>query len=206
MPAKRQARNRPLRVGVTGHRPNRMPGQQWDRIKNDLNKAMHKIEVTHPGRRFVLLSGLAEGADRLAAFVALGRGWRLRAILAFDRARFQEDFPSPFAVSEFRALLRASEKVEEPKIGAHLHKPPEEGYHHVGQRLLGLSDVLLAIWDGERSRGKGGTVDVVEEARASGIPVIWMHANKPQEPRWLMSANRIGGRIARSGTPPARSR
>ena len=206
MPAKKRARSQLLHVGVTGHRPDRMPEQQWDRIKDDLAGAMHDIEAAYPARQVVLLSGLAEGADRLAAFVALGRGWRLRAILAFHRARFQEDFPSPFAIGEFRALLRASEKVEEPKTGAHRHKPPEEGYYRVGQRLLDLSDVLLAIWDGEGSRGKGGTVDVVKEARASGIPVIWVHASKPRKPRWLRSANRIGGRIARSGTPLARAR
>jgi hypothetical protein len=206
MSAKRQARNGPLHVGVTGHRPNRMSEQQWDRVKSDLAKVMQKIEVTYPVRRFVLLSGLAEGADRLAAFVAIGRGWRLRAILAFHRARFQEDFPGPFAVGEFRALLKASDKVEEPKKGAHLREPPEARYHAVGQRLLELSDVLIAIWDGKGSRGRGGTVEVLQEARRRGIPVIWLHANKPQRPRWLMSADRIGGRIARSGTPLARAR
>src|SRR5262245_36626546 len=103
MPRKKPVRDRPLRVGVTGHRPNRLPEQEWDRIKNDLAEGMHDIEVAYPAHRVVLLSGLAEGADRLAAFVALGRGWRLRAILAFHRARFEEDFPSMFAVGEFRA-------------------------------------------------------------------------------------------------------
>jgi hypothetical protein len=188
MPKQSPVRDRPLCVGVTGHRPNRVPEQQWDRIKNDLAEAMHDIEAAHPARRVVLLSGLAEGADRLAAFVALGRGWRLRAILAFHRARFEEDFPGMFAVGEFRALLKASEKVEEPKKGAHLGRAPEEGYHAVGQRLLALSHVLLAVWDGEGSRGRGGTVDVVEEARVRGIPVIWVHASKPQKPRWLVCA------------------
>lgn len=191
MPAKKvPVRNRPLYVGVTGHRPNRMPERHWHRIKNDLAKVMHKIEATHPAHRIVLLSGLAEGADRLSAFVALGRGWGLRAILAFHRKRFQDDFPNSFAVGEFLALLRASQSVEEPKKRAHLRRRPEEGYHAVGQRLLELSDVLLAIWDGEGSRGMGGTAEVVQEARARGIPTIWVHATKPHEPKWLTFGKR----------------
>jgi hypothetical protein len=167
-----------------------MPQGQWDRIKDDLAAVMDEIEATHCARRVVLLSGLAEGADRLAAFAALGRGWRLRAILAFHRSRFEEDFPAPFAIGEFRALLQASDEVEEPRKGAHHGRPPEEGYHAVGQSLLALSDVLIAIWDGEGSRGKGGTVEVIEAARERGIPVVWVHASKAQDPKWLTAARR----------------
>ena len=185
MTPKTRAHDRRLRVGVTGHRPNRMPEAQWERNKSDLAEAMAKIEEMHRGRGRILLSGLAEGADRMAAFVALGRGWRLGAILAFHRTRFEEDFPNPFAIGEFRALLAASDTVEEPGRSAHRGKPPEDGYHAVGQRLLEQSHVLIAVWDGEGSRGKGGTVDVMEEARARGIPVVWVHASKPQRPRWL---------------------
>lgn len=175
---RRAARSGNVYVGVTGHRPNRMPERHWDRIKQDLADAMADIEAAHPGRQITLLSGVAEGADRLAAFVALGRGWKLQSILAFHRARFEDDFPTAFSVGEFRALLKASDRVSEPKRDAHLPKPAEDAYHAVGQRLLELSDVLIAVWDGQRSRGKGGTVAVMEEARDEGIPVIWVHARK----------------------------
>jgi hypothetical protein len=152
---------------------------------------MAGIEAAYPGRQITLLSGVAEGADRLAAFVALGRGWKLQSILAFRRARFEDDFPTAFAVGEFRALLEASDRVLEPKGDARLSKPAEEAYHAVGQRLLEQSDVLIAIWDGQRSRGKGGTVDVLEEALDRGIPVIWVHARKAQPVQHLRSQNAI---------------
>jgi len=177
-------RTRVVRVAVTGHRPNRMPEAQWRRIKADLDRVMAEIEAQNPAARAVLLSGLAEGADRLAAFVALGRGWDLHAVLAFDRTRFEQDFPDAFLVGEFRALCKAATTVEEPKATAR-KRPPEHGYHRVGQRLLALSDVLIAVWDGEGSRGKGGTVEVIEDARARNIPVIWVHAKKPRPPQHL---------------------
>lgn len=182
-PAKRS--NKALFVGVTGHRPNRMPARQWGRIKRELSQVMGELESGHPGRPPVLLSGLAEGADRLAAFVALGRGWSLRAVLAFHRTRFEKDFPTPFAIGEFRALLEAADKIDEPKKSADRGQPPEDGYHAVGQTLLACSDVLIAVWDGQGSQGRGGTVDVIEAARAKGIAVIWIHASKSQKPKWL---------------------
>ena len=124
MTIKRSAKTKKtLSVGVTGHRPNRMPESQWDRIKRDLATVMAEVEAMHTDRRLVLLSGIAEGADRLAAFAALGRGWCLRSILAFHRTRFEQDFPEPFAIGEFRALLAASEAVEEPRKGAQVRGP-----------------------------------------------------------------------------------
>lgn len=192
MTIKRPAKTtKTLRVGVTGHRPNRMPASQWDRIKRDLATVMAEVEATHRDRRLMLLSGIAEGADRLAAFAALGRGWSLRSILAFHRTRFEADFPEPFAVGEFRALLAASETVEEPRKGAHVRRP-EDGYDAVARRLIVSSDMLIAVWDGEGSRGKGGTVDVIEQAHAKGIPVIWVHARKAQLPRRLRAPNGTG--------------
>lgn len=188
-----------LYVGVTGHRPNRMPESQWARIKADLSTVMAEIESANPGRRLLLLSGIAEGADRLAAFVALGRGWPLRSVLAFHRTRFEADFPEPFAIGEFRALLAASEKIEEPRKGAYEHSP-NDGYHAVGRRLIARSDVLIAIWDGQGSRGKGGTVDVIEQARAEGVMVIWLHATEAKRPKMLRASS--GGELIKK--PKAR--
>ena len=157
---------------------------------------MGEIEAANPARKLVLLSGLAEGADRLAAFVALGRGWALNAVLAFHRTRFEEDFPDPASVGEFRALLAAAADVAEPGRSAHVGKPGEDGYDAVARRLLDRSDVLIAIWDGQGSQGRGGTVEVIEAARENGTAVTWIHARKPQPPQMLPPHGRSArGRI-----------
>ena len=41
--------------------------------------------------------------------------------------------------------------------------------------MLGTIDELVAVWDGGPGTGKGGTTEVVAEARTRGIPVtvIW---------------------------------
>jgi hypothetical protein len=182
------ARKRPLYVGVTGHRPNRMPEREWHRIRQDLSQVMAEIETANAGRQPVLVSGLAEGADRLAAFVALGRGWGLRAVLAFHSSRFEQDFADAHSIGEFRALVEASDKVEMPGESANPNRSAEDSYAAVGQRLLKLCEVLIAVWDGEGSRGKGGSVEIIEQAQRSGVPVIWVHAKQSQPPQILANA------------------
>jgi hypothetical protein len=44
-----------------------------------------------------------------------------------------------------------------------------------GEKVVDLSDTLLAVWDGLPAKGYGGTADVVTYARATAVPfsVIW---------------------------------
>ncbi|OEV05450.1 hypothetical protein [Streptomyces oceani] len=43
------------------------------------------------------------------------------------------------------------------------------------ESLVGLVEQLLAVWDGQPSRGYGGTAEVVAYARRMGVPVtvLW---------------------------------
>jgi hypothetical protein len=174
----------PYAVAVTGHRPNRLPADQWPRLTHQLGEVMAALEAEHSGRRFTLLSGLAEGADRLAAHAALARGWTLIAMLPFSRARYMEDFPEPDAHAEFDALVARAETVHEAPA-ADAYSDIAQPYAELGDRLLAAADAFIVIWDGEPSRGAGGTVDVMDRARAKGLPVIWLHAWEDRAPQWL---------------------
>jgi hypothetical protein len=176
---------KPLVVGITGHRPNHMPECEWNRVRQTLATVMRDIALRHPRQKCRLLSGLAEGADRLAACVALGLGWPFDVVLAFHRTRFEKDFPQPHAVGEFRALLAAASSIKEPGRRWHVGRPPEDGYDGVSAALQKLCAVLIAIWDGKNPRGRGGTRAVIDAARRCGIEVIWIHAVKAVPPRTL---------------------
>jgi hypothetical protein len=168
-----------------------MPESQWPRIETQLAEVMAQIEERHPKRSWVLISGLAEGADRLAAFVGLARGWKLHAILAFHRTRFEQDFRGPLSVGEFRALLGCANRITEPDRRWHLGRPANEGYDAMGAAMLELSQQLIAIWDGAASRGKGGTIEVIEAARRRAIPVAWVHAAKSVPPKVIPPSARL---------------
>jgi hypothetical protein len=164
-----------------------MPRKHWSRVKDDLRGVMDEVESTHPKCRFFLLTGLAEGADQLAATVALERGWKLRALLPFHRTCYEADFANARSVKQFRALLGASSEIEEPDRQTYARNRRDEGYSRVGEMLVSSSHLLLVVWDGKPSKGIGGSVEVMKAARAKNIPVCWVHATKSRDPVWLGS-------------------
>lgn len=48
----------------------------------------------------------------------------------------------------------------------------EDAYLAAGQRVVELSDIVLAVWNGKGAKGKGGTADVVAYAMCRGVPLI----------------------------------
>jgi hypothetical protein len=106
----------PLVIGVTGHRDVR------DADRAALEAAVKAIlgELTHlyPSTGLVLVSPLAEGADRLAARAALDLGLPLIVPLPMCVADYERTFRDDGSIAEFRALLaRASRSfvIEGPR-------------------------------------------------------------------------------------------
>ena len=159
----------PVRIGVTGHRVLAETGL----ITAGIEKALTHIEAVHPGRSLVVVSALAEGADRLVAEAVLRRpGARLEAVLPFARADYLEDFTTAGSKNEFlRLLARADLITELPKRARR-----ETAYAAANARVLEGIDVLVAIWDGQGAQGKAGTGAVVARARALRLPLAWVHA------------------------------
>ena len=63
----------PLVVAVTGHRD--LVPSEIDEIRGAVRELLMELRERYPERRLRVMSALAEGADRLAAHVALdGRG------------------------------------------------------------------------------------------------------------------------------------
>ena len=58
--------------------------------------------------------------------------------------------------------------------------------------MLAQSDVLIAIWDGEDAKGKGGTGQIVKEALINEIPVVWINSAAPHDMRVLMGGEYEG--------------
>ena len=125
------------------------------------------------------LSALAEGADRMGAHAALAHGWKLHAVLPFDRAAYRDDFADPDSAADFAKLIESASSITE------LGGPPEDeaqrlaGYEAAGYVIVRNCDVLIAIWDGKDARGRGGTGDVVAMALRRGVVVAWIDPSEP---------------------------
>jgi hypothetical protein len=142
---------------------------------------------------FTAVSALAEGADRLVARMILGTdGGDLEAPLPLPREDYARDFESDTSRREFAELLaRAREVTELPDLGSR-----QEAYALVGRYLVDRSDALFAIWDGDASRGQGGTAEVVAYARERAMPLVWIDPR--QGSKVVVEADAgIGGRSRR---------
>ncbi len=137
----------PLRIGVTGHRVL----ADANLVIGGIEKALARIEASHPGRSLVVVSALAEGADRLVAEAVLRRpGARLRAVLPLPKFDYLGDFATPDSKEEFlRFLARTDEVVELPAQATR-----NEAYAAASDRVLDGVDVLVAVWDGKGAQGQ----------------------------------------------------
>jgi hypothetical protein len=174
-----------LTVGVVGHRPNRLSEAAWNKIVAEVSSALGMIggaadatrkryaEFFEGEPRLSLVSPLAEGSDRIAAEAALAKGWTLDAILPFEADVYAADFDNPESQTKFRDLLSRARSV--------LTLPGNRGaadraYEAAGLTVLSQSDILLAIWDGGPSAGRGGTTNNLILAARAGVPIIYVDA------------------------------
>jgi len=160
---------RELRIGVTGHRVL----AELPLVAAGVEAALDRIEAAFPGQAPVVISALAEGADRLVTQAVLRRpGARLRVVLPMARSEYLADFATPRSRVEFLALLaRADEVIVLPARATR-----DEAYAAANEWLLDKVDALVAIWDGKGAQGQGGTAEVVARARARHWPLAWVHA------------------------------
>jgi hypothetical protein len=192
---------RVLQIGVTGHRLNRISPAMAAVLPEKCEQALAAIlkawAVAGPDlagaeepAQVRVISPLAEGADRMVASAGLGMGAELACPLPFHADEYRRDFASEESRQEFDALLARAAVV----FGAGgRREAAEAAYERAGQIVVEQSDVLIAVWDGEASRGRGGTAQMVDEALALGVPVVWLHAIDPQE-ACVLSAGAKGKR------------
>ena len=104
-----------------------------------------------PRLRFV--SPIADGADQIAAEVALELGWELEAILPFERQAYRDSLATADARGRFDTLVgRAACLLELPGNPTH----GLDAYVMTGRATVAHCDILIAVWDGLPPRGRGG--------------------------------------------------
>ena len=195
-----------LTVGVIGHRPNRIPEGARPRIDADIAAVLAAIGAACRAARDrhgavfaetppqpVLLSALAEGADRYAALLAPGAGFGLSVALPFPVADYESDFAEASSREEYRGLIAAAGRV---LVLPGRRDATPGAYDTVGTVILDNADIILAVWDGGPSAGKGGTTDLLERAAAMGMPIVHVDALGTAPPVVLWSglaAHPVGG-------------
>jgi hypothetical protein len=151
-----------VRFGVTGHQL--LPPRIVDRAVE------HWRRVLPVSGQLCGVSSLAEGADQLFAAHVLAAGGVLEAILPC--ANYASSLITDDGRVRFEQLRRAAGTV----ITLPFPEPSEQAFLAAGQEVVERCDHLFALWDGQPSRGPGGTADIVAYARDRGRPVtvLWV--------------------------------
>jgi hypothetical protein len=117
------------------------------------------------------VSSAAAGADQIFAESCLELEIPLRVLLPKPVEHFRNDFKAE--------SWQRTEKILDKAISVEVTGNRNEGseqYYDCGIQTIAESQLLMAIWDGEPSRGAGGTQEIVSYAEKIGHPVVWIHS------------------------------
>src|ERR1700690_4146269 len=197
-----------LHIGIAGHRANKLGPESRTAVEHALRtlyemigEAIVKIALETQDRIYStaaplirIVSGLAEGADRIA-ITAAPADWRLEAILPMPRSGYAPEFMGKAAASDSNAeserlLARAASVTELPLLpGIDVRDDAGRAlpYQALAAFLVRQIDLLVAVWDGRQAAGPGGTGAVVARAFSEGRPVLWIDPKDAETPRRLLA-------------------
>lgn len=151
-----------VKIGVTGHQRLEDP-QSWLWVESMINSELDRFED-----QIVGVTSLAIGADQLFAHLVAKRGGAIHAIIpypGYERSFGPEDLPA------YRKLLSGAASVEILDTSG----TDEDAYLAAGKRIVDLAYFLIAVWDGNPAKGKGGTADIVQYALEKGKRLIHLN-------------------------------
>ncbi|MFE3458242.1 hypothetical protein ACFXKD_11900 [Nocardiopsis aegyptia] len=151
------------RIGITGH--SNLSADSVPIVRRALADAL----APYADGGLVGLSCLARGADQLFAEMVLEAGGSLEVVL--PSVDYREAKVKPENLERFDGLLMRSALVRYMPY----RTAGRAAYEAANEAVLGGTDLLFAVWDGQPSGGSGGTGDAVAAARSRGVPVevLW---------------------------------
>lgn len=136
-----------MKIAITGHRPQRLKGQQ------NLIKKWAEMQLTslHPS---VIYDGMAQGADQIVALVAKQLNIPIICCYPFPRTQYH---PTEQYIMENNEVIFISPNYS------------KQSYWLRDKFMVDNADIVLSIWDGIRT---GGTFLTVNYAIGQGKKII----------------------------------
>lgn len=178
-----------VNVGVTGHRKSRLPNEGKDGcldevIRSILEHIKKTTEHLHrEGRglfarfdhdeapRLRVISALAEGVDRMAAERGLELGYELQCPLPNRCEVYKKSFEYPEDTPQFCKLLAQATSIFEIDGS---NSESSQAYADASRVMMHHSDLLIAVWDGKKTKYIAGTYATMQEARSKHIPILYV--------------------------------
>jgi hypothetical protein len=149
---------------VTGHRD----PVESEELFAAVRSCLVEIRERFPGSVatpvfFEILSALAEGADRLVVRETMNLLTRpdvdveLHAVLPLKVDDYRDAFGADISRQSFDKLLKgAAARTEMPHV-----RDRDAAFESAGRYIADHSDIVIALWDGHKAAGRGGTAEIV---------------------------------------------
>jgi len=148
-----------MKAGITGHQNIGSPDDiVW--VKQMLAERIVDEHITSG------FTSLAVGADQL--FASLLREHSIHYTAVIPCTDYEKTFSSSNALRSFENLRSEAFDV----IVLPYQKPEEAAFWEAGKKIVELSEIILAVWNGLPAKGLGGTADVVRFALENNTRVI----------------------------------
>lgn len=153
-------------IGITGHRD--LNKDTFKQLSEKISIFLTDIKQKLPNTPIKIISGMADGADRIIVKEGLKQNIAIDVIQPMPDSLYQADF-SEDSWQEFKSVIADDNVTTKvlPTTFIDIESAKEQGgtrdklYHALGQYIVEQSNLVVAIWDGVNSGLKGGTADVV---------------------------------------------
>lgn len=148
-----------MKIGLTGHQ-NIGSKSDVDWVRVQLAKQFDLYSITEG------FSCLAVGSDQLYAEILNEKKISLTAIIPSEE--YEKTFKEKSDFRKYERLLSKAQKI----VKLNYSSPTEEAFYAAGKEVVNRSDMMLAIWNGKKAKGLGGTADIVEYTKQQNKKVI----------------------------------
>ncbi len=161
-----------MTTGITGHQELGEFNLEW--IKTSLVEVIHDYKVTRG------ISSLAKGADQLFVEILLEQHMPFDFISPSDK--YDTTFNNESDYLKFKRLNQLADAV----TNLAFKEPGEEAFYAAGREVVNRSELIIAVWDGKKAKGLGGTGDIVQYAIQGKKKVV--HINPITATKMILNA------------------
>jgi hypothetical protein len=154
----------PYFIGLVGHR--KIREVEIPKIQEEFDQVVGTLLGKLENTPIIVLTAIAEGADRIAFTSKFRNRILICAVLPFRETEYSRDFTDIEQKEEFQRALSESDyvltlgkKLVSKKINANERKI---AYRDCGRWISDNSNLFIAIWNGRAKDAIGGTSDIID--------------------------------------------
>ena len=152
------------------------------KVGKSANRLFTELQKKYPNTGIMLLSGLAEGADRIVSSIALELGIDVCPIMPMPIDRYKETFAG-YGYNNQDESCRDFDSLLERSLSPYFLNYDDvneiQAFRALAAYLVSNSHILIAAWDGVASDYRGGTYDTLRMAY-SGVDLDLIQSTSPR--------------------------